>query len=215
MDKRKISIMTAARLLFLAALLVPHIACPATAEPTGPLEQVRQTVEQVLTLLRDPPPSPEARRQALTSTIRSRFDFQVMAQGTLAQNWKTATVEQRQRFSALFADLLEASYLGRIEAYTDERVEYAGEKTLGKRGIVDTVIVTSSSEIPIRYKLILNRDRWLVYDVVIEEVSLVRNYRSTYGEIIRTEGMEELLAKMEDKLKDLQSAREVNDALQR
>ena len=104
-----------------------------------------------------------------------------------------------------FSQLILASYMGRIEAYTDERIEFRGERIKGDKAEVATVIVSGAREIPIRYKLRRKGDRWLVYDVVIEEVSLIRNYRSSYRAIVKKEGVGGLLARMDEKLAMLES----------
>jgi phospholipid transport system substrate-binding protein len=187
-----------------AALLVVAAGGAMAAEP---LAQVRSTVDEVLTLLRNKSLPHEERRQQLTAVIRPAFDFEVMSQWVLGANWRKASLAERQRFIDLFTDLLEATYIGKIEAYTDERVEFTGQKLEGERAEVETLVKTASADIPIRYKLFRKGDRWLVYDVVIEEVSLVRNYRSTYGEIVRKEGFPGLFARMEEKIRELKAPR--------
>lgn len=191
------------RLLPLALLVL----FATTAVAAEPLAQVRSTVEEVLTLLRNKSLPHEERRQRLNAVIRPAFDFEVMSQWVLGTNWRKASAVERQRFIGLFTDLLEATYLGKIENYTDERVEYAGEKVEGERAEVETLIKTRSADIPIRYKLFRKGERWLVYDVVIEEVSLVRNYRSTYDEIVRKEGFAGLFSRMEEKVRELKAPR--------
>lgn len=173
------------------------------ANAAEPLAEIRTTVDEVLTLLRNKNLPHEERRKQLTAVIRPAFDFEVMSQWVLGTNWRKATPAERKRFADLFADLLEATYIGKIEAYTDERVEYAGQKLEGERAEVDTLVKTASADIPIRYKVFRKGERWLVYDVVIEEVSLVRNYRSTYDEIIRKEGFPGLFSRMEEKIREL------------
>jgi len=111
--------------------------------------------------------------------------------------------QQQEKFISLFSQLLEKTYLGRIEAYTDEKVEYMREKNKNaKRAVVYTQIITQTTEIPINYKLAKKGNDWLVYDVVIEEVSLISNFRSSYGEIIKREGMDSLLSQMEKKVQE-------------
>ncbi len=193
------------RWLTLITLLLCFTSPPATAAAKGPLEEVRTTVDAVLALLRDPHIDPATRRKQVTELVRSRFDFRSMSQRILATNWRNATPEQQQRFVSLLSDLLEANYSGRIEDYSNETVRYAGERIIGDRAAIDTFIVTASAEIPISYRLQRAGDRWLVYDVVIERVSFVSNYRSTYGEIVRREGIDGLLKQMEEKLREVRA----------
>ncbi|HEC27391.1 MAG TPA: ABC transporter substrate-binding protein [Gammaproteobacteria bacterium] len=185
--------------IFLALLIV---AGPASSSvTTGPMDQVKITVDSILDLLKDKSLEKTAKTKEIKALIEPHFYFKAMSQGALATHWKKATPEEKDRFIKLFSNLLENTYIGRIEAYTDERINYLKEAIKGKRAVVDTQIVTANKEIPIQYKLTLVNDEWLVYDIVIEGISLIRNFRSTYGEIVRKEGMPGLLAKLEAKLK--------------
>ena len=193
------------RLLALSLLMLA-VARPAAAAVPGPLAQVKTTVDAVIATLKDKGLDHAARRQRLTTLIKDRFDFRVMSQTTLAVNWRRATPPEQDRFITLFTEILKDTYLGRIEAYTNERVTYDKELVEGNRALVDTQIVSSSGDIPIRYRMIREGERWLVYDVVIEEVSLVNTYRSTYSDIVLNEGIGGLLKKMEVKVKQLESS---------
>jgi len=166
----------------------------------GPLNQVRSTVEAVLENLKNKDLPKTTLSDRIRTLINERFDYRAMAQRALAVNWKKATPKVRDRFTELFSKTLESTYLGRIEAYTDERVEYVKEQVKGNKSIVDTKIITDNADIPVTYRLHRSGDKWLVYDVKIEDVSLIRNYRSTYGEIVNNEGFDGLLAKMAAKL---------------
>ena len=135
--------------------------------------------------------------------IAERFDFRAMSQRTVATNWRKASKEEQQQFVELFSQLIQNTYIGRVEAYTDEGVTYPGEKVTNNRAVVDTLIITSSAEIPVTYKLYLKDDRWLVYDVNIEGVSLISNYRNSYHEIVKRDGFAGLLGQMEEKIKEL------------
>lgn len=183
-------------------LLIPS-AAPGSQ---GPTDQVRETVGKVIELLKNKEMDRGKRRQMLSSLIRKRFEFRIMSQQVLATNWKKANPDERDRFVTLFSDLLESTYMERIEAYTDEKVEYVNEKVREDRAIVETIIVTKTADIPIRYKMVMKGGEWLVYDVVIEEVSLIRNYRSSYREIVMKDGIEGLLVRMEEKVKEMEES---------
>jgi phospholipid transport system substrate-binding protein len=189
------------RLLILLLWFVLAAPLPAFAAG-GPLVQVQETVEGVLQVLRDSSLGIPERQERLRTLVRARFDFPLMSQWTLGPYWRQANPAQQQRFMDLYGDQLETSYLGKIEAYTDEKVKYLSEKVDGNRAEVDTVIATRGADIPLTYKLTSKGERWQVYDVVIEGVSLVRNYRSTYGEIARKDGIEALLEQMAKKLEE-------------
>jgi phospholipid transport system substrate-binding protein len=166
-------------------------------------ESVRMSVEAIIGILKDTELDKPAKREKIRLVIAESFDFRAMSQRTLATNWKKASKEEQQQFVGLFAELIQNTYIGRVEAYTNEEVKYPGEKITNDRAVVDTLIVTSSAEIPVTYKLYLKDDRWLVYDVNIEGVSLISNYRNSYQEIVKREGFSGLLAKMEEKVREL------------
>ncbi len=194
-------------LLILSAIFLFGQMDIIVAAPT-PRVQVQRTVDAVIGILQKKDLDRDQRRNALSNVIRQRFDFRAMSRRTLARNWKKATPAERDQFVELFTELLEATYIGRIEAYSNERVVYDKERIRKKKAIVDTHIVTPSVEIPITYKLQLKGEKWLVYDVVVEEVSLIRNFRSSYGDIVKKEGFSGLLAKMETKIRELKNSRE-------
>lgn len=178
----------------------------ATSAMPGATAQVQGTVDKVIDLLKNKELDRRERREILGSLIRERFDFRTMSRHVLAKNWKKATPDERERFVSLFSDLLESTYMERLEAYTDEKVEYLNEKVKENRAIVNTIIVTRSADIPIRYKMALKGDEWFIYDVVIEEVSLIRNYRSSYREIVLKEGIDGLLKRLEDKVREMKKS---------
>lgn len=177
---------------------------PALAAPSA-IDQVRQTVEQVLGVLRDKGLDKTTRLDQLRGIIRARFDFALMSQWTLGPYWRKANPDQQQRFIALYSDLLEANYRGKIEKYTDQKVSYLGERVEGHRAEVQTEVVTDQATIPLVYRLNLEGEKWMVYDVVIEGVSLVRTYRGTFGEIARKDGIDGLLEQVAQKVRDQQA----------
>jgi len=176
----------------------------ALAAPSA-VDQVRQTVEQVLGVLRDKGLDKTTRLDQLRGIIRARFDFALMSQWTLGPYWRKANPDQQQRFIALYSDLLEANYRGKIEKYTDQKVSYLGERVEGHRAEVQTEVVTDQATIPLVYRLNLEGEKWMVYDVVIEGVSLVRTYRGTFGEIARKDGIDGLLEQVAQKVRDQQA----------
>lgn len=196
----------------LIILLVSSLWVLPAFGAASPKAQVQVTVDQVIEVLRAGQLQGQARREALSKLIRARFDFVIMSQRTLGKYWKTATAAEQQRFVALFSDLLEASYIGRIEAYSDETVSYLEEKIEEDRAEVATLVRSAGTEIPIDYRLVQKSNDWFVYDVVVEEVSLIKNYRSSYGEIVRKEGFAGLFTRMEEKIAELRSTPKVTTA---
>jgi len=191
--------------LILAAGIALTVANIAAAD-ASPTDAVRGSVDSILTLLQNKELDQATRRKEMRKVINGRFDFRAMSQRTLATNWKKASKEQQQEFVQLFAQLIENTYIGRVEAYTDEKVDYPGEKVKGKKAVVETLILTASADIPINYKVYQKKNgEWWVYDVIIEGISLISNYRSSYQEIVKKEGFDGLIAKMKNKIKELES----------
>ena len=194
------------RVLILFTALLLFLPLPALAVPSA-IDQVRATVNQVLEVLRNKGLDETARREQLRTLVRARFDFALMSQWTLGTYWRQANPDQQQRFIGLYSDLLETSYLGKIEAYTDEKVNFLSERVEDRRAEVETEIVTAQANIPLSYRLNLEGTEWKVYDVVIEGVSLVRTYRGSFGEIARKDGIEGLLKKVAQKVEEQRQAR--------
>lgn len=183
--------------LLCVLVLVPVMACFALPEPQ---KQVETMVDAVLSVMRDPALSVAEKKEQISGKVQQYLDIDSMSRRTLGAYWDGATEEQRQRFSQLFIKVLEKTYLNRIEDYSDGTVKYLKERVKDDKAIIDTVIVAKELEIPVQYLMIYNGTSWQVFDMVIEGVSLVRNYRSSYGEIIRREGYDGLFALMESKL---------------
>ena len=168
------------------------------------IDAVRTSVDGILDILKKGDTmDKDARRSAMEVIIDERFDFRAMSQRTLATNWKKASDAEKQEFTDLFSQLIQSSYVGKLEAYTNETVEYVTEKVKGRKALVETLIKTASADIPLNYKLYSKDGNWLVYDVVIEGVSLISNYRSSYQTIVKKEGFDGLMAKMKAKIKEL------------
>ncbi len=192
--------MRCSALSLMLMMVLSFAALPILADPGGPTQQLSRSISQVIGLLKKKTLDTAVRRQEIADIIYRRFDFRAMSQRALATNWRKASGEERKLFIDRFSKLILASYIGRIEAYTDERVNYVGERIKGRKALVSTVIV-SDVDIPIRYRLHLNKDgNWRVYDVIVEEVSLVRTYRSSYRDIVKKEGLRGLLARMDEKI---------------
>ena len=171
-----------------------------------PQQQIEEMVNSVLTVLRQPD-LPEAEKKAQVSgLVQKHLNIASMAQRTLGQNWSNATEEQRQKFTELFVKVLEGTYLNRINDYSNGTVEYLKQRVKDDKAIIDTKFVNNDLQIPVQYKMVLVNGGWEIFDVVIEGVSLIRNYHSSYGEIIRTNGYDGLFALMEKKISDMQSA---------
>ncbi|MEN2995216.1 MAG: ABC transporter substrate-binding protein [Thermodesulfovibrio sp.] len=171
----------------------------------SPKEQIKRTVDKVISILKDPKykgkEKTQQRRMALKAEIGKVFDFEEMSKRSLGVYWKERTSQEKKEFIELYKDLLERSYIEKIESYTDEEIVYADEKIENNRyAEVKTRIITKErKEIPIDYRLYFTGNEWKVYDVVIEGVSLVSNYRSQFTKIIRNHSYQELVKRMKNK----------------
>jgi phospholipid transport system substrate-binding protein len=181
----------------------------SAVEAGVPTDQLRGATDRVLKVLQDAelkqPAKKEARRQQIRTVADEIFDWQETGKRALARHWQGRSPNERQEFSALFADLIERSYISKIEQYSGERVVYAGETVEGDQATVRTKLITkSNTEIPIDYRMQKEGDRWRAYDVVIEGVSLVSNYRTQFNRIIQQSGYGELVNKLKAKQGELQ-----------
>lgn len=189
--------------LVAAAWLVVWAPRESFAGPA--MEQVKGTVDQVLKILSDPALKGERktaeRRAKLRQVVLQRFGFTEMSKRALGRNWNERSPQERTEFVRLFTDLLERAYIDRVEAYTGEKILYQEETVDGEFSEVRSKVVTKrNQEVPIVYRLLRNESNWEVYDIIIEGVSLVNNYRTQFSKIIRTSSYEELVKKMQAKL---------------
>ena len=174
-----------------------------------PTDQLRSATDRVLKVVQDPELKQSGKEQERRKQIRAIadqiFDWEETGKRALARHWQGRNPAEQKEFSALFADLIERSYIGKIEQYSGERIVYAGESVEGEQATVRTKLITKSgTEIPIDYRMLKEGDRWRAYDVVIEGVSLVSNYRTQFNKIIQQSGYKELINKMKAKQEELE-----------
>ena len=186
--------------------LVAMTAAPASAGV--PTDQLRGAVDRVLKTLDDPSLKGQGklndRRAAVRKIANEIFDFAEIAKRSLAQHWQPLSEAQRNEFVGLFADLLERSYISKIETYGGEKIQYTAERMDGDFATVSTKIVTKNgTEVPVDYRMVKRADHWLVYDVSIEGVSLVSSYRTQFNKIIQTSSYGELVTKLRTKQDEL------------
>jgi phospholipid transport system substrate-binding protein len=188
--------------VFVSFLLVLGITVPGLAgEPT---EKIRQITDKILSIVSDPalkdPSKVKERRNLIRSAVDERFDWEEMARRSLARHWDQRTAEEKKEFVRLFADLLERTYMGKVEDYSGEKVRYEGETTEGDYAVVKIKIVTKKNkDILVDYRLKKRGNDWFVYDVSIEGVSLVNNYRTQFNSIILQSSYENLIKKLREK----------------
>ena len=191
-----------ARALVLALLLPVVLAGPQRVWAGAPTDQLRTQIDKAVKILEDPElkKKPVERRAAVRQVANDIFDFSETAKRSLARHWAPRTQAERDEFVSLFSDLLERSYIGKIELYGGEKIHFVGESLEGEGAVVRTKLITKqATEIPIDYRMLHRGERWLVYDVVIEGVSLISNYRTQFNKIITTSSFQDLLKKMKTK----------------
>mgnify|MGYP001408535218 CR=1 FL=1 len=179
-------------------------AFPAFGGP--PTDAVEKTVNRVLDILRDPklkgPSAKQAKTEKLRLIYKDMFDEMEFSRRTLTRNWNKFTPDQRREFVDLFEQVLEKAYLDKILDYSNEKVVfYKEDKISDKQVEVHSKIITSSKEVPIVYRMINKDDKWKVYDVVVENVSLVQNYRTQFNDILASGTPEQLLDTLRKKVK--------------
>ena len=192
------------RVLALAAVLLVPLVGPDRAWAGAPTDQLRTQIDRAVKVLEDPELRKDGhqreRRTAVRQIANDIFDFSETAKRSLARHWAPRTQAERDEFVGLFTDLLERSYISKIELYGGEKIQYVGESIEGDGAVVRTKLLTKQgTEIPIDYRMLRRGDKWLVYDVVIEGVSLISNYRTQFNKIITTSSFQELMKKMRTK----------------
>src|SRR5438105_6085143 len=188
--------------LGIAVVLTLVMAAGRQAWAGAPTEQLRTQIDRVIKVLEDPEMAKEARMVERRTVIRrvanDIFDFSETTRRSLGPHWHARTPQEREEVTRLFADLLERSYIGKIEMYSGEKIQFLGDTIEGDQAIVRTRLVTKQSgEIPVDYRMHrVAGDRWLTYDVSIEGVSLIANYRAQFNKIIQTAGYKALVQKL-------------------
>jgi phospholipid transport system substrate-binding protein len=196
----------------------PHIALPLTlvaglilaaaAWAGVPTDQLRAQIDRVIKTVDDPDLKRDGkateRRAAVRKIAFETFDFEEMSKRALARHWQARTPAEREEFVKLFADLLERAYVSKIENYGGEKIAYNGDTIEGDAALVKTKIVTKQgTDVPVDYRMVKRNDRWLVYDVVIEGVSLINNYRTQFNKIIQTSSYQSLVDRMKTRQNEL------------
>ena len=167
---------------------------------TTPMEQIRETLQQVMTVVSGPSNGDEKeRKDTLRNALMPRFDWDEMAKRVLGRHWDSVGNRQDE-FVAAFAEFLGNSYMGKIGSYKDEKVLFVGERTENNRAQVDTKIVPSKGDsTSVSYRLHRVQGDWKIYDVVVEDISIVSNYRSQFERILAKGNFDDLMKRLKDK----------------
>jgi phospholipid transport system substrate-binding protein len=201
------------RVWIVALLCVGWASAQGWATTETPTALIQQTTTQVLGILKDPSLQGPAKRQEREARLRNTgdqvFDWTAMARSALAFHWRSLTPQQRQEFIPLFKEVVERAFMDRLvqAAQQEKAIRYTGEQEGASQAVVATRVMTQSDrEIPIDYYLHQQQGRWLIYDVIVEGVGLVSNYRSQIDEILASSSYDQLIQRMKAKLAEGTSA---------
>ena len=192
------------QLLAISIAFVLLLAIPFNLYAGAPTDAVQGEVDKIITKLRDPEfkqKTKEEKIAGIRTIINEIFDWTELSKRTLGRNWKKFSPEQRTEFTDLFSRLLEGVYADRLLAYSDEKVIFEKETELkkGKVEVASHIRTADGTKIPLNYRLIEKNGKWRVYDVVIEGVSMVKNYRGQFREILSKKKPEDLIETLKKK----------------
>ena len=197
--------------LFVLFLLITMTGHPGTVfgeeatsssqETPSPRVEMQTVLDQLITIVTENAGDENAtvRRDKMRAIIEPKFDFQEMAKRSLGVNWKSILPAEREEFVDLFSGMLSRTYIGRIEKVQEDMVEIRSEILRHPRALVKTVVTFDGGKFPLDYKLIYGDEGWKVYDVIIENIGLISNYRNEFAGIIRKETFQGLLARLREK----------------
>ncbi|MCW5210866.1 ABC transporter substrate-binding protein [Desulfobulbus sp. N3] len=190
--------------LFFFALTVSQVAA-ANPDPT---EQLKPVVDKIVSLLKDT----EFRKQpvvdqseVIVNIVSERFDFREMSKRVMGKQWRSLNVEQQDQFVGLFTKLLQYVYINQVDDYLDKKIEFTDQRIRRDRAEVKTLLVGQDKSIPVSYIMLLKKDSWMAYDIVVEGVSLIRNYMEQVNTVLRDEKFPGLISMLEKKITKLEA----------
>jgi len=191
----------------LFSFVTVFFAQPAVSAAPDPTEQFRPFLKKITETLADPGlktiPKPE-QSQRIIGVVREHFDFREMSKRVIGQQWRNLSEKEQGEFEQLFTQLLQYAYVDKIDEYSGQQVQFTQQRIKGERAEVQTLLVDKNKSIPVFYIMLLRGDQWMAYDVVVEGVSLVRNYMEQFSEILRKDGYPGLVKQIEQKIDELE-----------
>lgn len=193
--------------VFFFALLATFFfaASQAYGVVAGPTDQLKPTLDKLVSILADPALKGDTnkleRRQKIMSTIDERFDFREMTKLVVGRIWREIDEKEKEQVTVLMTKLLENNYIGQLENYSGQKIEYVGEriKKQKRRALVSTLLAGKTAKYPVHYIMVEKGEGWFVFDINIEGVSLIKNYRKEFQSIIKREKFEGLVKALEKK----------------
>ena len=199
-----------AMLLVAAVMLAANGIIDGSEASNKPMAQLKVSVDEIVDILKREelkgPEKFEERQKLIWDVALKMFDFREMAKSSLGKNWNTITPEERDQFIDLFSTLVKKRYIGKINDYTDQEIVYTKQLIKKDRAMVYSLIIDKGTEIPIIYKLKANQDKWFIYDMKIENVSMVLNYRRDFDSVIRKEKFAGLIKRITQQLEKQQNS---------
>jgi phospholipid transport system substrate-binding protein len=199
--------------IVLGTLILTVCLC-STALAGEAQDRLKVGIENVINILADAslkgPAKRDVRQQKLRAVADGFFDWRELSRRAAAEGWKKFTPKQQDDFVASFSELLQKTYVRKLEKYNNEKVEYLGEQIADNQAFLKTQVALKDKTIPINYVMI-KHSQWMVYDVVVEGVSLVKNYRTQFAKILSRETPDALILRIKDKIKSLDAGKNVDD----
>ncbi len=196
------------KLKYVGVIILLILVVPLRTYAGDATDTVKAHVDEVMGVLNTSSDTPDrsdsAKKDEIKKIAGRMFDFTSMSKATLGKNWKKLTKDQQKEFTRLLRSMLENAYISKILDYTDEKAVFIKERSLSKTRVeVQSHIVSGNIEIPMHYRMLRQNDQWRVYDVIIEGVSLIKNYRTQFREILATQTPDELLQTMRKKVGEI------------
>ena len=211
MPQKKIATILISSLCFIVlAVSISQNTAFATPDPT---EQFRPFLKKVTDALADPalkklPKNEQGKR--MVNVVRERFDFREMSKRVLGQQWRDLSDSEQKDFEDLFTRMLQYAYIGKIDDYTGQKVEFTQQRVKGERAEVQTLLVDKDKSVSVSYIMLLRSDQWMAYDVVVEGVSLIRNYMEQFKEILKKDGYAGLVHQVKEKVEQIEKEKKHN-----
>ncbi len=201
-------------LLFIISLFIaPSFTQNAVAAIAGkpdPTEQLQPFLDKIVIQLKEPAfkKKPIAdQSQKIVKMASEHFDFHEMSKRVMGKQWRSLNAAQQEQFVDLFTQLLQYVYIGQVDEYLEKKIEFKSQRIRGDRAEVKTFFVGNDKSIPVSYIMILKKDQWMAYDIVVEGISLVRNYMEQIGSVLRKEKFAGLISLLEKKIKKLEAGK--------
>ncbi len=172
---------------------------------TDPMTVVKTVVDQAIAVLKDRKTPLPQRQQKLRDLVNNNFDFRAMARSALGYHWRNITAEQRTEFTKEFTAFVQDSYLSRMQDYSGQRVDIIDSRNQGDgyAEVMSKIVQNGKQPVPVNYLLHLENGKWLIYDVTVDNISIIANYRNQFNRVVNNQGFDKLLQDLKNKQAEL------------